>query len=58
MSPSTGVALSPVRDLTLSLQQYFFWRASDRDALYNKSGVKHSPGRYFDGVWISGVVAH
>ena len=37
-SPSAGVALSPVRNLTLSLQQYFFWRASDHDAIYNKSG--------------------
>ena len=38
ISPSAGVTLSPARDLTLSLQQYFFWRASDHDALYNKSG--------------------
>ncbi len=38
ISPSAGVSLVPVRDLTLSLQQYLFWRASDRDAVYNKSG--------------------
>jgi hypothetical protein len=38
VSPSAGLALSPIRGLSLSLQQYFFWRASDRDALYNKSG--------------------
>jgi hypothetical protein len=44
ISPSAGVTLSPVRDLTLSLQQYFFWRASDHDALYNKSGVVFRPG--------------
>jgi len=25
-------------DLTLSLQQYWFWRASNRDAVYTKSG--------------------
>ena len=30
--------------LTLSLQQYFFWRASDRDAIYNKSGGVLRPG--------------
>jgi hypothetical protein len=28
----------------LSLQQYLFWRASDRDALYNKSGGVLWPG--------------
>ncbi len=44
VSPSAGVALSPVRDLTLSLQQYVFWRASERDALYNKSGTVFRPG--------------
>ena len=36
--------MTPVRDLTLSLQQYVFWRASDRDALYNKSGGVLRPG--------------
>jgi hypothetical protein len=44
ISPSAGVTVSPARDLTLSVQQYFFWRASDRDALYNKSGVVFRPG--------------
>ncbi len=39
ISPSAGVSLIPVHDLTLSLQQYVFWRASDRDAIYNKSGA-------------------
>ena len=39
ISPSAGISLSPVHDLTLSLQQYLFWRASDRDAIYNKSGA-------------------
>ncbi len=34
ISPSAGVTMSPARDLTLSLQQYFFWRASDHDALF------------------------
>ena len=36
--------MTPVRDLTLSLQQYFFWRASDRDAFYNKLGSVLRPG--------------
>ena len=36
--PQTG------RDLTLSLQQYFFWRASDRDAIYGTSGAVFRPG--------------
>ena len=39
-----GVTVSPVRDLTLSLQQYFFWRASERDALYNKQSGVLRPG--------------
>ena len=44
ISPSAGVAVTPVHDLTLSLQQYLFWRASDRDGLYNKSSVLLRPG--------------
>lgn len=36
--------MCPLHDLTLSLQQYFFWRASDRDALYNKAGAVLRPG--------------
>jgi hypothetical protein len=44
LSGSGGVSLTPVRNLTVSLQQYFFWRASDRDALYNKTGGILRPG--------------
>jgi hypothetical protein len=44
ISPSAGLTLTPLRDLTLSLQQYLFWRASDRDAIYNKSGAVLRPG--------------
>jgi hypothetical protein len=44
ISPSAGLTLTPIRDLTLGLQQYFFWRASDRDAIYNKSGAVLRPG--------------
>jgi hypothetical protein len=44
ISANGGVAVSPIQALTLSLQQYFFWRASDRDALYNKSGGVLRPG--------------
>jgi alginate export protein len=44
ISASGGLSMTPVRDLILSLQQYFFWRASDRDALYNKSGAVLRPG--------------
>jgi hypothetical protein len=44
VSSLAGVSLKPVRNLTLYLQQYFFWRASDRDALYNKQGVVFRPG--------------
>jgi hypothetical protein len=36
--------VTPLRDLTLSLQQYFFWRASDRDAIYNKASAVLRPG--------------
>jgi hypothetical protein len=39
ISPNAGVTLSPWRNFTLSLQQYFFWRASDRDAVYDKTGA-------------------
>jgi hypothetical protein len=38
ISPNAGIKVSPIPGLTLSLQQYFFWRASDRDAVYNKTG--------------------
>jgi hypothetical protein len=44
VSASAGLALTPVRDLTLSLQEYFFWRASDRDALYDKAQNVLRPG--------------
>jgi hypothetical protein len=44
ISASGGLAVTPLRDLTLSLQQYFFWRASDRDALYNKARGVFRPG--------------
>src|SRR2546425_6674667 len=44
ISPNAGVSINPIGGLTLSLQQYFFWRASDRDALYNKSGAVLRPG--------------
>jgi Alginate export len=39
ISSSGGIAISPIHDLTLSLQQYFFWRASVRDSIYNKSSA-------------------
>jgi len=44
ISPSAGITLGPIDGLTLSLQQYFFWRASDRDALYSKSAAVLRPG--------------
>ncbi len=44
LSPSAGLSVTPIRGLVLSLQQYFFWRASDHDALYNKSGGILRPG--------------
>jgi Alginate export len=44
LSASGGFAMTPIRGLTVSLQQYFFWRASDRDALYDKSGSVLRPG--------------
>ena len=44
ISASGGLALTPLPGLTLSLQQYFFWRASDQDALYSKSGGVLRPG--------------
>ena len=44
MSPSVGLTMTPLDNLTFSLQQYAFWRASDRDAVYNKSGAVLRPG--------------
>jgi len=44
ISPSAGLTVSPIHGLSLSLQQYFFWRNSDHDALYNKSGGVLRPG--------------
>src|SRR5260370_25649434 len=44
ISARGGLMMSRLRDLALSLQQYFFWRASDRDAIYNKSGGVLRPG--------------
>jgi hypothetical protein len=44
ISGNGGVIVAPVRNLTLSLQQYFFWRASDHDAVYNKAGGVLRPG--------------
>ena len=44
ISASGGLIATPIHDLTLSLQQYFFWRASDRDAIYNKAGAVLRPG--------------
>jgi hypothetical protein len=44
VSESTGLSISPLHDLTLSVQHYFFWRASDADALYNKSGTVFRAG--------------
>jgi len=44
LSPNAGVSVSPIQGLTLSLQQYFFWRASDHDAIYNKSAAVLRPG--------------
>jgi hypothetical protein len=39
ISPSTGISVTPLRGLTLSALQYFFWRATDRDAVYNAAGA-------------------
>jgi hypothetical protein len=44
VSESTGLSVTPSQDLTLSVQQYFFWRASDHDALYGKAGEVLRPG--------------
>jgi Alginate export len=44
ISGNGGLIIHPTRDLSVSVQQYFFWRASDRDAIYNKSGGALRPG--------------
>jgi hypothetical protein len=44
VSPSAGLTVNPLHGLTLSLQPYVFWRASDRDAVYTKSGGVLRPG--------------
>jgi len=52
ISPSAGISVSPLRGLTLSLTQYFFWRASDRDALYNAAGAVLRPGTGTDARYV------
>jgi Alginate export len=44
VSGNGGVSVHAIRNLTLSVQQYFYWRASDRDAVYNKVGDILRPG--------------
>jgi hypothetical protein len=44
ISPNAGLTMSPISHLSVSLQQYFFWRASDRDAFYSKTGAVLRPG--------------
>jgi hypothetical protein len=44
ISGNAGLIVTPLRNVTLSLQQYVFWRASDRDAIYNKAGAVLRPG--------------
>jgi Alginate export len=39
ISSNGGISVTPLRDLTLTLQQYFFWRASIADSIYNKSSA-------------------
>jgi hypothetical protein len=39
ITPNAGIAITPIQDLTLTLQQYLFWRASDRDSIFNKSSA-------------------
>ena len=36
----------------MSLTQYFFWRASDRDALYNAAGAVLRPGTGTDAPYV------
>lgn len=38
VSPSGGIVVKPVTRLSIVATQYFFWRASDRDALYDSGG--------------------
>lgn len=52
ISPSTGINVTPLRGLTLSLTQYFFWRASDQDALYNAAGAVLRPGTATDARYV------
>ena len=43
-SPSAGVSFKPSSTLTLSATQFYFWRASIHDGLYNSSGTVLRPG--------------
>jgi hypothetical protein len=49
---SAGVSVTPARGLTASLTQYFFWRVSDRDAVYNAAGAVLRPGMGTDARYI------
>jgi Alginate export len=52
ISPSAGISVTPLRGLTLSATQYFFWRASDQDAVYNAAGAVLRPGTATDARYI------
>ena len=52
VSPSAGISVTPLRGLTLSATQYFFWRASDRDAVYNAAGAVLRAGTGTDARYI------
>jgi hypothetical protein len=47
INPSAGISVTPLPGLSRSLTQYFFGRASDRDALYN-AGAELRPGTATD----------
>jgi hypothetical protein len=44
VAPSGGVGLRPAANLTLVVTQFYFWRASAQDGLYNSSGTVLRPG--------------
>ena len=52
VSPSAGISVTPLPGLSLSLTQFFFWRASDRDALYNAAGAVLRPGTGTDARYV------
>jgi hypothetical protein len=56
ISPSAGVDLHPLANLSIVATQYFFWRASLRDAVYDSSSAVLRPGTGSDARYVGAEI--